>query len=382
MRYTDADLDAWVREGLISAEQADAIRRRSASRASSERRDRVVSALAVIGAVVGGLGVILFFAANWDAIPRPARVLLLLATMVGAYAGGYVLRASRPAVAQALVLVGALTFGASLFLVGQMYHVQAHDPLAFLVWTAAAVPTALVTRTQPVAALAILTFGAWMVYEVVDAQDNGDLVEYLPVVAALYGAALYTWGTWLRDEVFRGSMRALGFVFAAAGAFVFAFRGAVEELGEREALGTLATVGLAALVVAALAGCAVLATRSRRATARFEGGALAVLVVLQLAAVIVPERSDPIAYPILFNLLLAVVALGAIAVGYANEEIWLVNTGIALVAIDVFARYVDFFWDILPRSLGFLGAGLLLLTLAFGLERQRGRLVRRLEASA
>jgi len=382
MRYTDADLDAWVREGLISAEQADAIRRRSASRASSERRDRVVSALAVIGAVVGGLGVILFFAANWDAIPRPARVLLLLATMVGAYAGGYVLRASRPAVAQALVLVGALTFGASLFLVGQMYHVQAHDPLAFLVWTAAAVPTALVTRTQPVAALAILTFGAWMVYEVVDAQDNGDLVEYLPVVAALYGAALYTWGTWLRDEVFRGSMRALGFVFAAAGAFVFAFRGAVEELGEREALGTLATVGLAALVVAALAGCAVLATRGRRATARFEGGALAVLVVLQLAAVIVPERSDPIAYPILFNLLLAVVALGAIAVGYANEEIWLVNTGIALVAIDVFARYVDFFWDILPRSLGFLGAGLLLLTLAFGLERQRGRLVRRLEASA
>jgi uncharacterized membrane protein len=382
MRYTDADLDAWVCEGLISAEQADAIRRRSASRASSERRDRVVSALAVIGAVVGGLGVILFFAANWDTIPRPARVVLLLATMAGAYAGGYVLRASRPAVAQALVLVGALTFGASLFLVGQMYHVQAHDPLAFLGWTAAALPTALVTRTRPVAALAILTFGAWMVYEVVDAQDEGGLIEYVPVVAALYGAALYTWGTWLRDEVFRGSMRALGFLLAAAGAFVFAFRGAVEELGEREALGTLATVGLAALVVAALAGCAVLAARSGRATARFEGGALAALVVLQLAAVLVPERSDPIAYPILFNLLLAAVALGAIAVGYANEEIWLVNAGIALVAIDVFARYVDFFWDILPRSLGFLGAGLLLLALAFVLERQRGRLVRRLEASA
>lgn len=382
MRYSDADLDSWVREGIVSAEQAATIRRRHASRESSKRRSRLVSTLAVIGGVGGGLGVILFFGANWDAIPRPTRVAVLLATMVGAYAGGYRLRAGQPAVGDALLLLGSIGFGASLFLVGQMYHVQAHDPLAFLVWTAAVVPTALVARTRPLAALGILTFGAWIVYELADSRAGGDLIEYVPVVGGLYGAALYAWGTWLRDEIFSGAMRTFGFAFGLLGAFVFTFQGAVEEVGDRRALGAVESVGVAALVAAALAGIALLASRSNRPTALYEAGALAALVLAELAAVLVPEHGNAVAYPIMFNVLVAVIALGTIAVGYFNAEEWLVNGGIALVAAHVFARYVEAFWDLLPRSLGFLGAGLLLLALAFVLERQRGRLVRLIEAGA
>jgi uncharacterized membrane protein len=382
MRYETLarELDSWVAEGLVSEAQADAIRRRYEGRRDTERRDRVVSALAVIGAVVGGLGVILFFAANWDAIPRAVRVALLLATIVGAYAGGWPLLARRPAVAKALLLLGAIAFGASLFLVGQMYHVQAHDPLALLVWTAACVPIALVVRTRPLAALSILTFGAWLVYELAEATGDSDVIEYVPVVAALYGAGLYAWGTWLRDAVFSGPMRGFGFAFAALGTFVFTFREAVEELDGGGALGTVELVALVALVAAALAGAALLAARGSVALA--EAGAIVGVAGLPVAAVLVPEGSDALAYPILFNVLLAAVALGAIAAGYAREEAWLVNGGIALVAVDIFARYVDVFWELLPRSLGFLGAGLLLLGLAFGLERQRGRLVRRMEAQS
>jgi uncharacterized membrane protein len=381
MRYNDADLDSWVREGIVSADQADAIRRRHSARESSERRGRLVSALAVIGAVVGGLGVILFFAANWDAIPRPTRVALLLATMIGAYAGGYVLGPRRPAVGKALLLLGAIGFGANLFLVGQMYHVEAHDPLAFLVWTAAVVPMALVARTRPLAALGILTFGAWIVYELVDAGDGEELIEYVPVVGAFYGSALYAWGTWLRDEIFSGVMRGFGFILAALGGFVFTFSEVIEELDEEgTALGTVAWLAIAGPVVAAFAGSAFLAMRRSRRTAPFEASAVAALAALLLAAVLLPEHADAIVYPILFNLLVAAVALGAIAVGYLNDEAWLVNSGIALVAVDVFARYVDFFWDLLPRALGFLGAGLLLLALALALERQRARLVRSAEA--
>ena len=55
------------------------------------------------------------------------------------------------------------------------------------------------------------------------------------------------------------------------------------------------------------------------------------------------------------------------------------NIGIAWVTIDVLARYVDVFWDLLPRSFVFLGVGVLILALAFGLERQRTRLVERME---
>ena len=80
-------------------------------------------------------------------------------------------------------------------------------------------------------------------------------------------------------------------------------------------------------------------------------------------------------YPILFNLLFAALALGTIVVGYVEDEGALVAAGVAAVGVDVMARYFDIFWDFLPRSIGFVGAGVLLLGLAWLLERQRSRLV-------
>ena len=135
------------------------------------------------------------------------------------------------------------------------------------------------------------------------------------------------------------------------------------------------------LTVLALAGAASLLLDRTRGTGIAEGVAIAGAVAVVVSAVLVVPGDDPLALPLLANLGLAVVALGAVLVGYANEEGWLVNLGIALVGIDVFARYFDLFWDMLPRSFVFLGAGALLLGLAWLLERQRGRLLARMEAS-
>jgi uncharacterized membrane protein len=102
----------------------------------------------------------------------------------------------------------------------------------------------------------------------------------------------------------------------------------------------------------------------------------AFLVVLAvLAPVGSPDGGSAALYPILFNLLFAALALGAIVVGSVEDEPALVAVGLVAVGVDVLARYFDFFWDFLPRSLGFVGAGLLLLGLAWLLERQRSRLV-------
>jgi uncharacterized membrane protein len=63
-----------------------------------------------------------------------------------------------------------------------------------------------------------------------------------------------------------------------------------------------------------------------------------------------------------------------VVVGYREDELWLATSGLAVVAIDVFARFLDLSWGLLPRSTAFLGAGLLLIALAFVLERGRSRL--------
>ena len=150
----------------------------------------------MIGAVAVGLGVIGFVAANWEELSHGARLALLTVAVAGSYAAGFQLRdrtGSRPRVGEALYLIGVLLFGASLFLVGQMYNVEAHDPLALLLWAGGAVATALVVRSRAIAAAAVLIFTAWVGYEFgLALEDAGsDTWAAFPVVAVFYGGALY-----------------------------------------------------------------------------------------------------------------------------------------------------------------------------------------------
>ena len=141
-----------------------------------------------------------------------------------------------------------------------------------------------------------------------------------------------------------------------------------------------ALLALVALAVAAGAGAAALALLpAGRRTAPWEAAGLLAVGFLVLLAVLAPLGSPDggaaVFYPILFNLLFATLALGTIVVGYVEDEPALVAAGVVAVGVDVLARYFDLFWDFLPRSIGFVGAGVLLLGLAWLLERQRSRLV-------
>ena len=382
LRELEHELDAWTAEGLVSPEQAAAIRSRYAREAPAATRERVVRVISSVGAVVVGLGVVLFVAANWDGMPRPTRVVLLLALVAAAYAAGYVLRERRgthPHVGEALYLLGGLAFAAEIFLVGQMYHVDAHWPLAFLAISLLTGAVAAVVRAQALAALSLVALGVWPLAELFEL--DGDSGLYAPVAAALYGCALYGLGTGDRGVLdragFRTPMRALGLPLVLVGTFVFTFAPAHHAVSG-VAVDGRALAALVALAVAAGVGAAALAMRPGRRTAPWEAAGLLASTFLVVLAVLAPESTPDggaVFYPILFNLLFAALALGTIVVGYVEDEPALVAVGIVAVGVDVLARYLDVFWDFLPRSIGFVGAGLLLLGLAWLLERQRSRLV-------
>jgi uncharacterized membrane protein len=387
------ETEKWVADGLITGEQAAALRARyeGSGAGRAESRSRAASVLAVIGAIAVGFGVIGFIAANWDGISHGLRLALLSMAISGAYAGAYHFRErtrSHPRIGEVLYLLGVLLFGAALFLVGQMYNVEAHDPLALLIWAAAAVSVAIVVRSRPVTWAALLIFSGWIAFEAVTAiDDSDDNFATLPVIAVLYGGALYGFGTagvtrireaWFAEIGFAPAARQLGLLLALSGLFVFTFADATDELGRsaRELSGAF-EAGLVVLAALALAGAAALAM-STRPSARYEAGALAVAVVTLLIAAYAGGNGD--FYAILFNLLVAAVALGTIYVGYLSEEPWLVNLGVVVVAADLIARYFDVFWSALPRSVGMIGAGILILGIAFALERQRKQLLNRMDA--
>ncbi len=357
-----------------------------------ERRVRMAAVLAIMGALVVGFGIVLFFAANWSDVPRWLRVALLMVGMAALYGLGHYLREVRRAnlhVGHALFFLGALLFGASLFLVGQMYHVQAHDPFAFLIWSIGCLLVALLVRSGPIAALAILVFLAWILHELVDLSTTAEeSAILLPALVAFYGITLYSFGTgaarWLAPLRFERPMRMIGYPLVALGVFAFTFRLVHEDAIFESALDpSRAKLLLWGFAASAFAGCAALVAlrvRSRR-TSLPEAALLAAAALLILLAVLAPEVShesfDEIGtgsattYPLLFNALLALIALGAIVVGFYDDEVWLANAGVVWVGIDVIARFFDPQWSMLERSLVFMPAGAFVLAVAYVLERRR-----------
>ena len=360
-----------------------------------ERRARLAHMLGILGGLVAGFGVILFFAANWSDIPRPLRVLLLLSGVVAFFAVGFVLREVRgthPNIGHAFIFLGTVLFGASVFLVGQMYHVNAHDPLGFLFWALGALAMAAVVRSGPIAALGLLSFFAFLVHELVDASMEFDQFALIPAFMAFYGVALYGVGTaaqrWFEPLRFVRPMRFLGYAFLAGGLLPLTFRDAHEFANADRALDinrvAVMTGCLAAAAVIAALALAVLRFRDRK-TALGEAAVLLGAAVLMLVAILAPEvteqaflegRTQPdraTVYPILFNIALAVVAFGAIIVGILMDEVWLANAGAITVGIDVLARFFAPEWSMLERGVVMMLVGAAVLVLAAAFERRRLR---------
>jgi hypothetical protein len=268
----------------------------------------------------------------------------------------------HPHVGHALLLLGCILFGASLFLVGQMENVSTHDPLAFLLWALAATGGAVLFRSQPFAALAAVTGGAWIVVELVDADAGSAAL----LAVGLYAVAVYAFGTRLGV----GVLRALGAGGALAALFPLTFGEVADEVASAD-VGTAAVVAGVALAALALATAGWLATDAQRPTARAEAAACGVLVLLFCTAPLLDLG------PLLPNVVLLALAAGAIAAGYATGEPWLASIGLAVATVEILVRFFDYFARIMPRSVAFLVGGAIALTLAWALERNHRRIVGR-----
>ena len=159
------ELAGWVRDGLVQQGQAEAIRERYAGRRLSTT-SLLLPTIYILGAALIGGGAISFVAANWDSIPISVRIGLLVATMLGCEIAGFVLwkvKGTRQHLGQALVLVGALVFGASIFLIAQMYHLRGEPHGAFGIWTLGALALAYATFSSPVMLLACVTSLVWSI---------------------------------------------------------------------------------------------------------------------------------------------------------------------------------------------------------------------------
>ena len=130
-----------------------------------EESNRLVAIISISGAVLVSLGVVLALAANWDQIAAAAKIALISVAMAASYAGGCFLKkesVGKPRLGEALIFLGALLYGAGIWVIAQIFHFYADFQTGILLWVGGIIPVALVARSGVVAMLACTLMNIWL----------------------------------------------------------------------------------------------------------------------------------------------------------------------------------------------------------------------------
>jgi uncharacterized membrane protein len=180
--WLQKEMLAWQADNLLSEQQAQAILARYATRGSQLAR----TLFSVIGAVVFGLGVILFFAWNWASMGHLSKLGVIFAALLTAhFAGAYYRQRGQLALGEGLSALGTLLFGAGIFLISQIYHIDEHFPNAFIVWGSGALLLAWTLPSVVQGVLACILYALWLTFELLQFHTAFDSAAPLLAVALL-----------------------------------------------------------------------------------------------------------------------------------------------------------------------------------------------------
>ena len=144
--------------------------------------------LAVLGALLGGLGIIFWIAANWESLTKFERFALLQALIVVLCAGA----ALRPAARLPLAILALLTTGGLFAFFGQTYQTGADAWQLFTLWAALTLTLCLGVRHDAL-------WTAWVVVAMnaisLALESLSGRVQNLPVILAGWGLALLLTGS-------------------------------------------------------------------------------------------------------------------------------------------------------------------------------------------
>ena len=384
----DPHITKWLGEGLITKQQAQRMLADVKLHRTERSSDKLIVVISTVGAILLGIGAVLFVASNWQALSNLAKTLLLTVSTFGVSVLGYLLAYERrtfPKVGGALLFLGCLLFGATLFLIGQMYNIQAHSHVLILVWLIGILPLVYVLQSVPIAGLASLLLFLWIGFFVFRGTHlaQGDWAA-LPVLYLVSGLAFFEAGGlhYLSDRLrtVARTYRIAALKAATAALFLLTFRffsGHLNygwDLRAGVAASPQMTNGVTLVLVAAilLGGINVLCNPSKSSTWKIEGVASLGLMALASCFFFYPSSTN--IYTVLFNLAMAGCIGLLITLGYQREDIRLMNIGMCSLILLLLVRYCDFFWELLSRSVFFLVGGALLLLGGIALERKRRQL--------
>ena len=158
------DLPKWLDAGWVNAGGATAILA-ALDREDGGRRRATFSLSAILGtlgALLLGLAVIAYVGAQWEAVPRVARLAAIALALLIAYVAAFEFdRRGHRIFAEAGVLAAGLIYAGAIALVGQAYHLSGDFAGAVMLFEAGILGAALFTGSPVLIILGLIGAGYW-----------------------------------------------------------------------------------------------------------------------------------------------------------------------------------------------------------------------------
>lgn len=354
------EVGEWVREGIISEDQATEILSRYES--VEPERSRAVIALSLVGVALVFVGVTWFLATNWQDLPRVLRAIVLVAAPGLAYAGGILTYPKQsPRIGHALMILGAILVGPSLFLLGDLVEIDIATVWILLGWTIFALPTGHLLDSRPGTAFGLLILSG-LVIELSEPADPAPVVGLLGLILFALGHTRQTKSTWV--------YRVGGVALAIAALLLL-----TTWEGRFDRFAIEGTVPLAGAIVGAIGGTMWLYQRGDRAAFEWMIAGLVAIVVSVATATLAP---DSIPHGIGFlgthtGSLLLLVATGHL--GLRTQSKTLIDVAVVGALLQTLSFVAATIVDALSGAVALILAGVILLLIGLGLERGRRSLL-------
>ncbi len=392
-------IQEWLQSGTINQEQATKMLADATQTRKEESSGKFITSIVSLGAVLFGLGAILLVALSWTGIPDFLKIILLLGATFGSYYLGYVLayqKQNYPKAGAALIFLGALLFGASVFLIAQIYNMNTSMRSTYFLlglWLVGILPVVYGFLSETIASLASLLFFAF-IYLVftTETMQAGNTYGYtrtlidMLVVGIVSGVMLFGIGGfhYISEKlkpiarIYRlfGLQVSLLIIFLLSMKFPYAFfdysRGSEEVVQiSGTSIGWVATLGVIALLVSvANLFFGIVKTKI------FLAENIAAIVMLALALLLFfsvgPDMG--ILFRTLFTAAFAGILLMMLYIGYQNTDMTVVNKATSWMTFFIVIKYFEWFWGMFNPYLFFMLGGVILIMGGIALEKKRKEL--------
>jgi uncharacterized membrane protein len=386
------EMEKWEREKIISQDQIKAIvdwyLNIQRTKKPATLFSRLIKIFSTLGAILVGLGIILWIAANIRIYPPSFYLFILVSITLLCYWKGWDFKyqkKSSPRLGESLIFLGTLLTGACLIYSAQVYHIRIEYSNLLLLWFILIFPIGYLVRSLPILSLSNLIILTWGIFSF---RESFFYFYYYPpeihfpvqfYLSFLFSLFFFPIAYKLKSLHLVALNLLICLIWIGWYGNYKLFFKSHEPIVDFSFLYLL--VGLIVFVIGYLH------EKLKNYFKKYEEFKLpylkigTLLLLLSSYLLTFPQiyfRETNLLLPFLFNIVLLGEICALIYFGLIEKNEFFVNTSLFFFGLLVIARYFSITWELEERAFAFILGGILLLGGSYLLRKLREKLIEKM----